>query len=172
MARSMSNNDLFQKVRDLRLPIGKYALFGSAALGIRGWKQCRDIDIIVTEDAWNGFKKRGWEVKRMSHGSQYFCKDKIEVWKDWYPGEWNIAKLINEAEIIDGLPFVRIESVLTSKKLSNRKKDQEDIKLIERFLHNTMKKRNLQKSLQEGALIHANRDLNLAGEWFSLDNEI
>ncbi len=34
------------------------------------------------------------------------------------------------------------------------------------------KKRNLQKSLQEGALIHANRDLNLAGEWFSLDNEI
>ena len=34
----------------MKLPIGKYALFGSAPLGIRELKDCHDADIIVSED--------------------------------------------------------------------------------------------------------------------------
>lgn len=54
----MSNQNLFQKVKDLNLPFGKYALFGSAPMGIRGLKDCHDIDIIVTEDIWNDIKRK------------------------------------------------------------------------------------------------------------------
>jgi len=130
----MDNNDLFQRVREMNLPIGKYALFGSAPLGIRGLKDCHDIDIVITEDLWNEHKSKHWEIKVMPHGSQYLRNDEIELWKDWKPGRWNIEKLIEESEIIEGLPFVKLERVLEWKKLSSREKDLKDIEIIEEFL--------------------------------------
>ncbi len=130
----MSNRDLFQRVKELGLPIGKYALFGSAPLGIRELRDCRDVDIVVTKDLWNKYKKKNWEMKTMPHGSQYLYNDKIELWKDWGPGRWNVQKLINEAEIIDELPFVKLKYVVEWKKQNGREKDLKDIKTAEKLL--------------------------------------
>ena len=58
MVNKMNNNDLFQKVKELKLPIGKYALFGSAPMGVRGLKECSDIDLIVSEEVWEEYKNR------------------------------------------------------------------------------------------------------------------
>jgi hypothetical protein len=134
MENNMGNNDLFQRVKELKLPIGKYALFGSAPLGIRGLKDCHDIDIIVAEDLWNEYKEKDWEIKVMPHGSQYLWNDEIELWKDWKPGQWDIQKLIGKAEMIDGLPFVKLEYVVEWKRQNGREKDLKDIETIEKFL--------------------------------------
>ncbi|KKT44147.1 MAG: hypothetical protein UW34_C0017G0003 [Parcubacteria group bacterium GW2011_GWA2_44_15] len=123
----MENDELFTKVRDLKLSSSKYILFGSAPMGIRGPKVCHDIDIVVTEDLWNGYKNKGWKIKMMPHGSQYLSKEDIELWADWIPGEWNIQKLIAEAEMIKGLPFVKLAEVVKWEKILGRKKDLEDI---------------------------------------------
>lgn len=134
MGNNILNKGLFQRVKKLKLPIGKYALFGSAPLGIRGLKDCNDIDIIVKENLWNEYKEKNWEIKTMSHGSQYLWNDEIELWKDWKPGQWDIEQLIREAEIIDELPFVKLERVLEWKRQNSREKDLKDIKIIEKFL--------------------------------------
>lgn len=113
--------------------MGKYALFGSVPLGIRGLRDCRDIDIVVTKDLWNELKKN-WEIRKIPHGSQYLWNDGIELWKEWKPGQWNIQKLIDEAEIIDELPFVKLEYVIEWKRQYGREKDLKDIETAERFL--------------------------------------
>ena len=41
------NTVLFEKAIALGLPKGKFALFGSAPMGIRGIKECHDIDIAM-----------------------------------------------------------------------------------------------------------------------------
>jgi hypothetical protein len=130
----MSNKGLFQRVKELKLPIGKYALFGSAPLGIRKLRDCHDIDIIVTEDLWNKYKSKNWEIKVMPCCGQCLWNDEIELWKDWYPGKWNIQRLIDEAEIIDGLPFVKLEYVVEWKRQYGREKDLKDVESVERFL--------------------------------------
>ncbi len=56
------------------------------------------------------------------------------MWKDWYPGEWDVSDIIAKAEIIDGLPFVTLDTVVKWKKLKGREKDIRDIELIEEFL--------------------------------------
>ena len=131
----MSNQELFLKIAALNLPPGKYALFGSAPMGIRDLRDCHDIDIIATEDLWNTFRNRpGWIARVGPWGDDYFEKEEVELWKNWRPGAWDIQKLIDAAQVIDGLPFVPLEDVLRWKKLIAREKDMKDIAVIEDFL--------------------------------------
>jgi CopG family transcriptional regulator/antitoxin EndoAI len=41
-----------------------------------------------------------------------------------------------------------------------------------RYFAKEMSRGNLRKQLREGAMVNASRDLNLAEEWFPLDDEI
>lgn len=133
----MGNETLFRKVRGMKLPRGRYVLFGSTPLGIRGLKNCRDVDVLLVEDLWEEYRKKNWEVVTLSHGSECLRNGDVELWKDWKPGQWNVDQLIEEAEIIDGLPFVKLESVLEWKKLSGREKDLKDIETIEKFFESS-----------------------------------
>jgi hypothetical protein len=45
-----------------------------------------------------------------------------------------VQNIIDKAEIIDGLTFVRLEEVLKWKKMMNREKDKKDIEIIENYL--------------------------------------
>lgn len=133
----MSNSELFKRVRKLNLPIGKYALFGSAPLGIRNLKNCHDVDIIVREDLFNEYRNKiGWEHGMAPSGTERLFSGDVELFKDWNPGKWDTNELIVSAEIIDSLPFVKLEDVLKWKRLMNREKDVEDIKLIENYIRN------------------------------------
>ncbi len=113
------NQELFKRVKELNLPIGKFALFGSAPLGIRNLKNCHDIDIIVTEELWDEYKNKAeWELKEMPNKFKdvYLCNGDIELWKNWRPENWDIRDLIRNAEIIESLPFVKLEEVIKWKK--------------------------------------------------------
>lgn len=131
----MNNESLFKEARNLNFPIGKYALFGSTPMGIRGLKECGDIDIIVTEGIWKKCKNsKEWKFEINKLGVETLHKDDMELLKDWGPGDWDIKELIEDAEIIEGLPFVKLETVLKWKKINGREKDLVDIKKIEDYL--------------------------------------
>ena len=131
----MNSKDLFKKVKELNLPIGRYALFGSAPMAARGLKEADDIDIIASEDLWNEFSQKEEWCKGMSNcGSEYLANGQIEFYKNWRPGDWDTDELIKTAEIIGGLPFVSLENVVKWKKVYGREKDLRDIEIIEEFL--------------------------------------
>jgi flavodoxin len=125
--------ELFRKLKELNLQKEKYAIFGSGPIGIRGLREIRDLDVIITEDYFNELLNAGgWELKKEEF-CDYLEKNGIELYREWGPGEWDINKLIQEAETIDGLPFVKLEEVLKWKKLRGRDKDEKDIELIENY---------------------------------------
>lgn len=104
---------------------------------IRGLRECNDVDVVVSEDVFYSYENNPeWTVEITEAGGRGLKKDRMELFKDWLPGEWNVDKLIDESEIIDGLPFVRLEEVLKWKKLMWREKDRQDIELINKFLGN------------------------------------
>ena len=133
------NQELFKKVKELNLPIGKYALFGSTPLGIRNLKNCHDIDIVVAEELWDEYKNKAeWELKEMPNKFKdvYLCNGDIELWKNWRPENWDIRDLIRNAEIIEGLPFVKLEEVIKWKKMNGREKDLMDVEVAENYIRN------------------------------------
>ncbi len=134
--------ELFEKVKELGLPSGSYAIFGSGPMAVRGLRECRDIDLVVTEELFEEYKSAsGWELKDAG-GKEMLAKDGIEMAADWGPGEWDVEQLIEDADIIENLPFVRLAEVLRWKKLLKREKDLKDIEIIEDYF----KKQGMAKS--------------------------
>jgi hypothetical protein len=122
---------MLDEIRKLNLPKGEFSIFGSGPICVRGLKEWADVDLIVTEELFDTLSlNKSWTLKISENGSEMLLKGNIEAWKDWKPGDWDIKKLILESEIIDGLPFVRLDEVVKWKKLRGKKKDLIDISLI------------------------------------------
>ncbi len=137
----MNFEELIKKVRDLNILPGEFAIFGSGPMAVRGLKEANDLDVIVTKKVYDDFKKRrDWVEKSFNGGEKYYLEqDKIELWNDWGPGEWNIPQLIKTAEIIDALPYVNLKTVLQWKERNKRPKDLIDIEKIKTYLGKVQK---------------------------------
>jgi hypothetical protein len=130
----MENKNLFQQVRNLNLPLGKYVLFGSAPLGIRGLRKCSDIAVLVTDSVFEDYSKdKAWCFRTSPSGSDSLVLGDIELFKNW-PGIENIEEFIQNAEILEDLPFVRLSDLLSWKKSRGKEKDFKDIETIETYL--------------------------------------
>ena len=129
-----------EEVKKLNLPIGSYALFGSAPLGVRCIRKCRDIDILVNEKLWQKYKnKSDWKYELTKNGIEHLSKGIIELWNNWLPWYPNANKFIKDAEIINGIPFVKLKYFIEWKIKFGREKDKQDIKLVEKYLSTSKK---------------------------------
>ncbi len=136
--------DLINKIKQLNLPFGKYIVFGSGPLQAHGIRKTRDIDLLVLPELYNQLQQEGWEERSWETQLQgrYLYKDNMEVVDNWTYGEYNPDPkwLIENAEIIDGIPFAPLEEVIKWKSAYGRDKDIVDIKLIEEYLVRLSKK--------------------------------
>ncbi len=129
----MNIKQLTQSVKDQGFPEREYAIFGSAAMAVRGIREAPNIDVIVTDLLWEEL------LKKNTPDSEGFIRlpGSVKVSNWWFaPTRKPLLQLIKEAEIIDSLPFVHIEEVLDYKKGLNRDKDKRDAELIEEYLSN------------------------------------
>ena len=58
----------------------------------------------------------------------------MEIFNTWTPWFDDVEPLIDDAEIIEGYPFVKLEKVIEWKTSFGREKDLKDLKLIEEYL--------------------------------------
>lgn len=117
---------LFDQLRELGLPLGRYAVFGSGPLVVRGIiPLANDIDVIVTQDVWDSLSEIG-NVERLLEYDVHIvsmANGALTFGTQWGIGHFEIDALIKTADIIDGLPFVRIEHVAHYKRLRATAKD-------------------------------------------------
>lgn len=128
---------IFEKVKNLQLPIGQYVVFGSGPLEAHGIRQCRDIDLFITSELYQKLKSEGWEEKEWPDGDGYYLKkDDIEADDTWHYGDYNPApeEIIADAEMIEGIPFAPLDEVRAWKIAFGRPKDIEDVRLIDDYL--------------------------------------
>lgn len=117
------------ELKQLNLPSKQYAIFGSGPLAIRGIREARDIDVLVKKDLWDSLAK----IYPPNEKSNGLIIGHVELFSQWEPFDVNVDQLIDTAEIIEGLPFVRMEYVIEWKKHVGREKDKKDLELIEEY---------------------------------------
>lgn len=138
----MNKNQIISRVKSLNLPLGQYVVFGSAPMAIHGLREVHDIDLVVKSEFYEKLKQSGeWKEKTWGHsGKKCLIKNEFEIGKNWDFGDYNpgIDRLISKAEVVDNIPFVRLEEVLKWKKVFGREKDLRDVAIIEDYLKNAI----------------------------------
>ena len=127
---------LFDRVKRLNLRVSDFAIFGSGPLIVRGIiPASNDLDIICRGQAWERVKAIG----ELEYLSKYdvtvvtMCDGRLTFGTRWAIGEFDTDELIDGAEEIDGLPFVRLEHVKNYKEISKRPKDLRHIEALKAY---------------------------------------
>jgi hypothetical protein len=121
---------LFDRLRALELTPGEYAVFGSGPIAVRGLiDTVRDLDVIVRGKTWQQVKALGVVVMQ-GEDETVDLGTGLTFGRSWGYGVFDIGELIDDAEIIEGLPFVRLDAVIEFKKIADRPKDREHLRLL------------------------------------------
>jgi hypothetical protein len=128
----MKLRDVQELVAGLGLPVGDFALHGSAPMLAHGLiDEVNDVDIVARGRAW----KRATELAPMAAGRQDDVVRPVpgvEIFDGWLGDDADT--LVDQSAIVNGLPCVTLQAVLSFKRRLQRPKDAEHIRLIERYL--------------------------------------
>jgi len=132
--------NLLKELKEFNLPPDQFAIFGSGPARIRKLLSRRvgDLDLIVTKSLWQELSSKhpvkeikGWACRNR----KIDLTENIEVCERYlfYKPE-EVEKLIREADVVDGIRFVKLEEVARYKKRLNRPKDRKDLKEVNTYL--------------------------------------
>ena len=127
---------ILRQLLSLGFPKDDYALFGSGPLLVRGWiDEVGDLDVIARGPAWEHALRIGQLHRLETWGIDVVSiREAITVGTAWAIGDFSVDALIDDAELIDGIPCVELRHVISYKRLADRPKDREHLGVIQTHL--------------------------------------
>lgn len=131
--------DIFSELKKLDFPLGQYVVVGGS-MEAHGIRKAKDLDIVVTPMLYKYLYHEGWQqctCERCLESSRLdLKKGNVEVLPNYMLGNYigDTTKLIQNADMINGYPFVQLTELVKFKRELGRPKDMQDIKLIEGYL--------------------------------------
>jgi hypothetical protein len=128
---------LMTQLLALRLPPDDYAIFGSGPMLAHDLKaDVGDLDLVARGAAWAEAVKLCDPTPAPSGSGLMVELDggSLQIFSAWTSADWDVDRLIDDAEVIGGIRFVPLPLVLAWKRQSGRPKDLADIELIEAYL--------------------------------------
>jgi hypothetical protein len=134
---SIRDNRLVREFLSYDLDPDDYVIAGSGPLLAHGMRaQISDLDVIARGAAWERAVALG-ERRRPPFGdvsAVYLLDGAVEVLDGWFPERWSVDRLIDGADVIEGIRFLPLRLTLEWKTLLGREKDRADIAALERRL--------------------------------------
>ncbi|MBN2585603.1 hypothetical protein JXA59_03070 [Patescibacteria group bacterium] len=136
---------LLAELRQLQLPEGEYVVFGSGPMGIRGIRDCGDLDLLITDWLWDQLVADGhqpivknFDMTDADGQSVHVHQEQLQIGNIELGRRFNIERtreeIMNDPDMFEGIPFAKLAYVLEWKRNFNRPKDKADVKLIEEYL--------------------------------------
>ena len=132
--------NIIEGIKKFNFPPGEYVVVGSGPMAVHGLKEARDIDIVVMPELFEKCRISGWEKMPWTYpekvGQIYLKKGDVELYLDVNAGNFNptTAELIERSEIIQGIPFITLQDMISFKKAYGREKHRKDIEIAEAYL--------------------------------------
>ena len=130
----------FKLLLSLGLNRADFAVAGSGPLFARGWiSDTGDVDVIARGTAWTQVCKLGpVAAAPLSTVQRVLLFDgRVEVLSGWFPELWDTNQLIDDADIVEGLRFVKLDVIAQTKKRLQRPQDELHLKILTQHGCNT-----------------------------------
>lgn len=138
---SYSQEEVIAKIKELNFPIGSYIAVGGSVLAVRGIRETRDLDIVVTLELFEKLSSDGWEPNleyQKKWNRRCLKKGDVEVYPDLFLEKRNkfldVKELIANADLIYGIPFQKLDHLIMCKFDTRRGKDLKDVELIKKYI--------------------------------------
>ena len=125
----MDRERIIECARSLNLAVGQYVVVGGGSLAVREIRTTNDLDIVVLEPLFQELEQSGWPRDydyEERWNRQRLKRDGVEFHKDLLLEKENrfvdTSGIIDQADIIEGIPFQDLRSLLMFKKDANRAK--------------------------------------------------
>lgn len=129
----LNKEDVIRIVNELELPKDKFVVTSGSAMVLHGLREgTNDVDITVNKELFEYFEDKGYYVKYYKINENRTCVlidltyDVQIIRAEEIPSEY--------VTIIDGIPTQTVEHLLEFKLGLNRDKDQNDIKVLKKYL--------------------------------------
>ena len=135
----MNIKSQIKNLKKLNLPTDQYVIVGSGALAIRGLREAKDLDVIVTQSLWDKMRKKydvapnSWgvecmvlphDIETLNPQQSIFGNSKIVLREE----------IFAQAEMFDGVPFMSLEHLKKIKLELGREIDLKDVEMIDAYL--------------------------------------
>jgi hypothetical protein len=131
---------LFGVLATAALPVGDFAVFGSGPLLVRGvLDEAHYLDVLCRGEAWERARAIGERTFLPDPGVEVYAiaGGKVTFGDRWAIGSFDTDRLIDSADMIDGIPFVRPEHVVRYKTIANRPRDIAHLERLRAFEQET-----------------------------------
>lgn len=124
----MNKTQLLQKLTQMNLPPTQYWLVAGGAMVLYGLRETTaDVDLGCTTRLADELERQGYATFRMEDGARKISFDaECELFENW---------LYDRVEMIEEVPVISLQGLLTMKKALGRKKDFDDIEKIQTLLY-------------------------------------
>lgn len=129
---------LIDKLKQLNLPSGQFAVISSGVLAVRGIRAANDLDLVVTDSLWKQLTQK-YQTEKTKHRPVIRPDPDIEILGPAYDPDHDLFesdRLVRQAELIDNIPYIPLETTKLIKQKMGRAKDLRDIKLINQYQKN------------------------------------
>ncbi len=128
-----------ENLKKLKLPEGQFIIISSGAMAVRGIREARDLDIVVTLSVWDELTKKYPVINKDNLERINLENDTIEI---LHPSHSvfadslgvSVEEMFEKADVFDGIKFMSLEHLKKIKKVMAREKDLKDIELIDEYL--------------------------------------
>lgn len=137
---TQADMDIFLKLKQLNFPLGEYVVVGGA-MAAHGIREAHDLDILVTPKLYLKLQEQGYMqcncLQCMKTSRLLLKKGQVDILPNFMLGNYigDTKKLIKNADIIKGFPFIKLKEFIKFKKQLGRPKDLADIKLMQDYLN-------------------------------------
>ncbi len=132
---------IFDVLKELDFPKGKYLVVGGGVMEALGLRQTDDLDVVAKKKLFDTCLQSGhWIVTQAPNGNKKLKKylnqnsiTKIELYLDVNAQDFKptTSELLKRSVHIKGFPFISLLDLMQFKKAYGRPKDRADLALLE-----------------------------------------
>ena len=119
----MKKEDIITKLKSFPYDKSEYWVITGGAMALYGFREeTHDIDLGCTSKMADRLEADGYLTGTSDEGGREFrVGDDIEIFENW---------LYDKVDLVDGIPVISVDGLITMKTLLGRDKDKRDIELI------------------------------------------
>ncbi|MFD5829217.1 hypothetical protein [Lentzea sp. NPDC060358] len=122
----------FRELAALNLPAGDFAVTGSGVLFAHGLiDDPHDLDVLSRGLAWQRVTQLAAPQPMPLTDGEQVVIGRLEFVDRWFADRWDVDELIDDADVLHGVRFVRLDVIRATKMMLGRPRDVEHLAQLE-----------------------------------------